>query len=327
MVDDANLKLTEIEEKCKNLESFRKQREQQRANLKKLELEAKEKDKEAQMLREIAIMRGEEPPAEPRLKELEKVREDIEAFENEVKKSEKEVYEGMKDITLPIPQEIPKVDSGGNSTIVFEGGPYNYAVKFIATTMSSDVPLELDKTQLHPDKIVVTNVKESPQVIERLRILRNNLGRLARIALKLEDSDVEDVVEYLDKSEYRDLWEAIKGRKRISYEEIYSDLNISEAKDKKRVRNFFTNLEQQLNDKFPFIRIDSGVYELSFFGSLVWKRYCDKYAPRGASVKEAPDTLIKRENKKEETKKTSMPSLNKYLSKEDKELIYGKEGN
>jgi len=316
-----------MEEKCKNIENNRKQHEQQLVTLKKLESEAKEKSKEAQMLRELAKIRGEELHAEPKLDELEKTKGDVETLENEVKKLEKEVYEGMKHITFPIPQEIPKVDSGGNSAIFFEGGPYNYAVKFIAATMSSNVPLELDKTQLHPDKIVVTSVKDSPSVIERLKILRNNLGRLAKIALQEEDPDVEEVVEYLGRSEYRELWEAIKGRKRISYEEIYSDLNMSEAKDKKRVRNFFTNLEKQLKDKFPFIRVASGIYELSFFGSLVWKRYTDKYPLENISKVAFHEKTVKSETKKEEAKMAATPSLNKYLSKEDRELIYGKEGS
>lgn len=323
---DEIMKLTEFEEKCNEIEASKKQREQQLANLKKMELEAKEKSKEAQMLRELAKIRGEEPPAEKRLDALEKTKEDVEALENKIKKLENEAFEGMKDINLPIPQEIPKVDSAGNSIISLEGGPYNCAVKFIASTMSSGVPLELDKTLLHPDKIVVTGVKEPSHVIERMKILRDNLGRLARIALNAQDPDVEEVVEYLHESEYRDLWEVIKGRKKISNEEIYSDLNLSETKDKKRVRNFFTNLEQKLKDKFPFMRIDLGIYQLSFFGSLVWKRYNDRYMAKSASEEAMHEPIINKEEKKEEPRKTSMPSLNKYLSNEDKELIYGKEG-
>lgn len=319
------MKLTELEEKCKNIDEIRRQYEQQLANLKRLELESQEKNKETQMLRELAKIRGEELPTRHGFDDLEKAKKTTETLENEAKKLEGEIYEGMKDITLPIPLELPQVDSSGNASISFEGGPYNYAVNFIASTMSSDVPFELDKAQLHPDKIVIINVKNSTSVIERLKILRDNLGRLARIALKAEDHDVEQVVEYLRESEYRDLWEAVKGRKRISYEEIFSDLNITETKGKKRVRNFFTNLEKQLKEKSPFMRTDSGIYELSFFGSLAWKRYSDKYPSPNSSEEASPEVVVKKEQKKEEPRKTSMPSLNKYLSNEDKELIYGKE--
>jgi len=319
--------LSEIEEKCGKIESARKQIEQQLSNLEKLELEATRRNKEAQILREIARIRGEEPQAEPGLDELEKTRETKETLEIEVKNMEIEVLEGMKDITLPIPKEIPKVEPSGNATMIFEGGPYHNSVKFIASTMNVDVPMELDKTQLHPDKVIVTNVKDSAGVIERLIVLRNNLGRLARIALQEEDADVKDVVDYLYKSDCRDLWEATKGRKKISYDMVFSELGITDAKGKKRVRNFFTNLEQQLKDKFPFLRIDAGSYELSFFGSLVWKRYNDVYPLKNIPKVTIPETAITSEPKKEEVKKSATPSLNKYLSNEERELIYGKEGS
>jgi len=316
-----------MEEKCKNIENIKKQHEKQLAALERLELEARDKNKEAQMLREISDIRGEEFHGEAKLEELEKLRKDVETVENQVKELETEVYQGMKQIALPIPQAIPEVDSERNSTIFFEGGPYNYAISFISTTMSSDVPLELDRTQLHPDKIVITGVKDSPSVIERLRILRNNLRRLGKIALQEKDPDVEEVVEYLGKSEHKEVWEATKGRRRVSYNEICSDLNISEAKDKKTVRNFFTNLEHQLKDKFPFMRIASGIYELSFFGSLVWKRYTDKHPPEIIARVEFREKAVKPETEKEHAEMAATSSLNKYLSNEDRELIYGKEGS
>lgn len=320
------MKLTEMEERCKKIVNDGEQLQRHLASLKKLESEAKERSRESQMLREIAKMRGEEPLAEPKLDELEKTKDEIVALENECKKLKTEVYEGMKDISLPIPKEIPKVDSQGNSTIFLEGGPYNCAVRFVAGTMNSGVPLELDKIQLHPDKIVVTSVKDPLGVIERLKILRSDLGRLARIALQEQDSDVEAVVEHLNKSDYREIWKTVKGSKRISYEEIYAQLNVSDEKDKRRVRNFFINLEKQLSDRFPFIRTDSGTYELSFFGSLVSKRYNDKYPGPSTSEKTTNEVIAKKEDTREEVKKSSVPSLNRYLSNEDKELIYGKEG-
>jgi hypothetical protein len=322
------LRFTDIEERCKNIEEIRRQLEQQLADLKRLESEARQKNEKSRLLKELAEIRGEELPAEHGLDDLEKARKATETIENETKRLEKEIYEAMQDITLPIPLELPKVDSSGNASIPFEGGPYDHTVRFIATTMSSNVPLGLDKAQLHPDKVVITNVKDSASVIESLKILRDNLRRLARIALKVKDPDVERIAEYLHKSDYRDIWEAVKGRKSISYEEIFSDLNIAEAKGKKRVRNFFTNLEMQLEDKFPFIRTDSATYELSFFGSLVWKRYSDEYISQNTSISSqevSSGTVVKKEEKKGEPKKASMPSLNKYLSNEDKELIYGKE--
>lgn len=319
------MKLAEIDHKCEELNSARQQLEAKRAALQKLELEAKEKTREAQMLEEIAKLRGEEYEGEHELEELKKVRMDIKDCEKRIEKLEQEIFEGLKDVTFPIPLELPKIDSNGRSIISFEGPSSNYAVKFIASALSSDTPLELDRTELHSDKIIVTNVKEPVQVVDRLKVLHNNINRLARIALEEEDRDVEEVADYLHGSDYRQFWEIIKGRKKITYDDLASELGVKTSKERHRVRNFFTNLEQQLKDKFPFIRILPGVYELSFFGSLVWKRYCDKYPPEKEITKEVPREIAVGETVRKE-EKPEASTLNKYLSNNEiKEVIYGKE--
>lgn len=317
--------LVEIERKCEGINSTKQQLEAKQAELQRLEFEAKEKTKEAQMLEEIAKLRGEKYEGEHELEELKKVKEDVEGYQMKIKKLEREVFEGLKDVTFPIPVELPKVDSDGKSTINFEGLPNNYAVKFIASTLSSDVPLRLDRTELHPDKIIVANVKEPAQVVERLKVLRSNISRLARIALKEKDPDVEEVVDYLHGSDYQQIWETVKGRKKISYDDLSSELGVKTSKERHRVRNFFTNLEHILKDKFPFIRISPGVYELSFFGSLVWKRYCDKYLEEKETAKEPyREVSVEETIRREEKPETS--TLNKYLSNNEiKEVIYGKE--
>lgn len=319
------MKFTEVEQKCEKLESSRKQLEAQLDNLSKLENEAKERNKEIQMLREIAKIRGEEFTEEGGLEELENARKAVEALQKEIEKIEQEIYQGLKDVAFPIPLEVPKPDPDGKCNIIFQEGPYNHTVRFLASTMNSDVPLELDKVQLYPDKVIITGVKDPPHVIERLKILRSNICRLAQIALQENDPDVEEVAEYLHGSDYRELWEIISGKKRISYDEMYTKLSISNPKEKKRVRNFFTNLEQLLKDKCPFLRVESGVYELTFFGSLVWKRYRDRYPTKSIVEKPQQETVTETPVEKEEKKKVSVLSLNKYLSKEDKEIIYGKE--
>ena len=317
--------LVEIERKCEEINSAKKQLEAKRAELQRLESDAKKKTKEAQMLEEIAKLRGEKYEGEHELEELKKVREDLEDYQKRIRKLEQEVFEGLKDVTFPIPLELPKVDSDGRSIMNFEGSPSNYAVKFIASTLSSDVPLKLDRTELHPDKIIVVNVKEPVQAVERLRVLRSNISRLARIALKEKDPDVEEIADYLHGSDYRQIWETVKGRKKITYDDLSSELGVKTSKERHRVRNFFTNLEHHLKNKFPFIRISAGVYELSFFGSLVWKRYCDKYLEEKETAKESyREVSVEETVKREEKPETS--TLNKYLSNNEiKEVIYGKE--
>jgi len=320
------VKLIEIEHKCKEIESTKRQLEEKLTELRKLESKAKEKTKEAQLLEEIAKLRGEDYEGEFELEELTQIRKGVKSYQDKIENLEQEAYEGLKDVAFDIPLEVPKVDSQGRSIIKFGGEPCSCAVGFVASTLGSDAPLELDKTELHSDKIVINNVVEPAQVIERLKILRSNISRLARIALQEKDLGVEEVADYLHGSDYREVWEAIKGRKRVSYSDLFSELGLTMSKEKRKVRNFFTNLEHLLKDKFPFIRVSPGVYELGFFGSLVWKRYCDKYHLEKETAKELRHEAVVKAPVKKEEKASKMSSLNKYLgSDEVKEVIYGKE--
>jgi len=319
------MRFAEIERICEEIDSTKQELEAKRAELQKLESEATKKTKEAQMLEEIAKLRGKKYEGEPELEELKKAKKDVEDYQEKIKELERGVFEGLKDLAFDIPLEVPRVDSDERSIIKFEGDPCNYAVRFIASTLSSGIPLELDKTELHPDKIVVTNVKEPIQVVERLKILRSNIGRLAWIALQEKDPDIEEIADYLHGSNYREIWETVKGRRMITYNDLFFELSLKTSEEQRRIRNFFTNLEHLLKDKFPFIRVSPGVYELAFFGSLVWKRYCDKYlAEEGIAEDLRREAVVESPVKKE--KKPEIASLNKYLSSNEvKEIIYGKE--
>lgn len=319
------MEFAEIDQKCKELDSKRQELGKKRAMLQKLETEAKKKTREAQILEEIAKLRGIEYKGEPELEELKKVKMDIENCQKRIDQFEHELFEGLKNVKFPIPLELPKIDSNERSVINFEGSPNNSAVNFLATILSSDVPLILDRTELHPDKIVVSNVREPFQVVERLKVLQRNISRLAQSSLG-KDPDVENTADYIHESRYRQIWEIIRGRKKITYDDLYSELNPKTSKERKKVRNFFTNLEISLKDKFPFIRLEPGVYELAFFGSLVWNRYQDKYP----SEKEITEDLPSEElvGKPINQKEKEAPTLNKYLGKNEiKDVIYGKEAN
>lgn len=321
------MNLAEIEHKCEEVNSIKQQFEAKQSELRELELEAKKKTKEVQILEEIAKLRGSTYESEHESEDLKKARDDVKNYQERIKKLEQEILKELTNVTFPIPLELPKIESDGRSIINFEGPPCNRAVEFIASTLNSDVPLELDKTELHSDKIIVTNVKEQTQVVEKLKTLRSNIGRLARIALEEEDPDVEETADYLFGSNYREIWETLKGRKKITYNDLFSELGLKTSREQKRIRNFFTNLEHLLKDKFPFIRVSRGVYELAFFGSLVWKRYCDKYIAGKEIAKEShPEVLSETTLKKEEKPEPS--TLNKYLSNDEvKRVIYGQEVN
>lgn len=318
------LQLKEINEKCEELESAKRRLEEESDNLKRLELKAKEKDKETRVLQQIARIRGEQGAVQGiKIDELDTTKKNIANCKEEISKLEHEVYDGLKELNLDIPLTVPQIDSSGKSVLPFDNGPYDQGLGFIASLINASVPLELDDTQLYPDKIVIIGVKDSPQAVERLRVFCDNIGRLARIALQETDPDVEDVADYLRESDYGEIWEAISGKRTVSLAHLYSVLGFSTSKDKKRVRNFFTNVERTLQERFPFRRIQTGTFELTFFGSLVWKRYCDKYSIEARKEETREELPPEASVRKKETKKPESPSLNKYLSDEEvKEALY-----
>jgi len=319
------MNLADIEHKCKEIDTVRKQLETKQIELQRLESEDKKKTQQAQILERLAKLRGDKYEGEHESEELMKTKKDAEDYQKRIKILEREVFKDLMDVTFPIPAEVPKINSERRSVINFEGTPCNHTIKFIASILNSNVPFELDKTELHPDKIIVTNVEKPMQVVERLEALHNNVVRLARIALGERDPDVESVVDYLYGSNYREVWEAVKGRKKITYEDLNSELEAKTPKDQKKIRNFFTNIEQILGGKFPFIRESPGVYGLSFLGSLVWKRYRDKY-PEVKEIPKKPHREVSVGDVIEEEEKPGPSTLNKYLSNNEiKEVIYGKE--
>jgi len=290
---------------------------------KNLELKLKEKLREYELLKEIAKLRGEPFKGEPKMEELDILKNEIKEDQKRIEKLKREILEGLKDVTFNIPLEIPKVNSERKSIIKFEGKPCDYVIKYISQLIGdSDIPIRLNNIELYPDKLIVKNVKNEKEVIESLKSLKNNIKLLAQTKLGESNSNIEETADYLYNCSYRDIWEAIKGRKRVSYNDLITELDLKTDKEKKRIRNFFTNLERQLKDKFPFMRVSPGVYELTFFGSLVWTRYCDKYLPKlkdEIEVSHEKD-LIELSPKKE--KKIEKITLNKFTNN-DIEIIYG----
>ncbi len=320
------MKLSDIEEKCEEINSLKQQLKVKQNEIYEFEIKAKKRSEEVQYLKTIAKLSDEAYEGEKGVDELEKVKKEAEVFQKKIEKLEKEVLEGLKNVSFSLSSELPKVDK--KTSITFKGNPCDNAVRLIASILSLDIPLKLDNVELHGDKVVVTNAKDLTEIAKVLEALQSNIGRLARIALEEKDPIVEDVADYFYDSPYRDIWEAIKGSKRITNQDLYSHLGLETTKGQKRVRNFFTNAENVLKEKFPFIRVSTGTYELSFLGSLVWVRYQDKYLKGKQTAKKSKQEVsveIPVEKKEEKPRKST---LNQYLNNNEiKKVIYGKEVN
>lgn len=225
-----------------------------------------------------------------------------------------------------LPRDIPPPDSEKKVVVNFEKGSFTNAVKFMASILNSDIPLKLDNILLYPDKITVANVQQKIEAAEALKNFIENVKRMARIALRENDPDIEETAKYLYESPYRDIWETIRGRKTVSLHEIYSELNIKQD-EMQKVRNFFTNTKIVLREKYPFICVEKGNYELSFFGSLVWKYYQSNYIRKTEVEQEdknEKEATIKESAKKDDSQKNERTTLNSFLDdKKIKETLYG----
>lgn len=319
---------SELEIACQNFFTLKEKSLKQKAKLEEVELETLAETEKLQTLQIMAELRGETLPA-VETKKLEELQVEIKTTENEIENLQNEILTALKDFTLPVPLREPEIDKD-KSAIPFEGEPHANTVQFLASVLDSTVPVRIDDTELYPDKAVVVNVTNPKQAAISLRIFRDNVRRLARVTLGEKDSDIEQVAEYLYGSVYKEIWEAIKGKREVSNQDLFAVLNADDSKDKKKVRNFFTNLGLVLKDKNPFNNRPDKIHELNFFGVLVWKRYKELYMKIDAieeKTEEKIDALNENEKEVEQEVKGSKNenrTLNGYFNpKEIKDTLYG----
>ena len=326
--------MAELNQKCKQLNANNSELKLKIADLQKIEGEEEQAREDSEIRQRWSKLTGKPYEGNLKLGQVDRNKSEIGNLRASTAIAEKEILEGMKQLifdVFPDPSNIPAPDTEKNALLKFEGEPLEDLVQFIATTLSSGVPVRLDNISLYPDKIKVSCVEKISDEVESMEIFVRNIQRMARIALQEKDPDVDEVATKLHDSRYRDIWEVIKGRKSISLQELYSELNIVDQKDeRKNVQNFFTNSKIVLKDKFPFYTSEKGNYELNFFGALVWKHYQTQFL--GKTETEQKDTDIEvspitESNTNGETKdenKIEKTTLNGFFdNKKVKDTLYG----
>jgi hypothetical protein len=323
------MKISEIEIKCKQLTSEISQLKVRYSELEKVRLDEERAKEDFEIKKGLAEIKGEPYEESFKNEQLEKLETEIKDTQANISNQEKQILDGLKEVNIDVLSDmVPQPDEEKKIKIDFEKNTLDSATGFISTLLNSTVPLKLDNVLLYPNKIIISNV-ERKDVIPALKIFQENVRRIARVSLKEADSEVEETAKYLHESPYRDVWEAINGRKTFTYQELYSSLQISENSDEKtRVRNFFTNTKIVLKDKYLFNSQDKGNYELNFFGELVWKTYQLRYIKNNKPA-DAENTQQKVEVEKnvDQNEKSKKPTstLNNFMdNKKIQETIYGK---
>jgi hypothetical protein len=330
------MRLEELENLCVNLEGINTQIQQKNKQISDLEEKAKNLEEELELERMMAEVRGEKPPVGRGLEELGQAKEERKNLESSLEELEKKALKGMAELDFPASK--PEIDSKGNVFMTLEGGPYEKSAKFIADKFVSSVPLDIDGVLLDSNKIVVTKVGDLKKELEKqkkglqkLLVFKKNIHRMARVALGEDDPEIKRVIEYMRRGTYTDIWEAAGSKQKLVFENLYRELGIAESGGKKRVQNFFINSRKVLGEAFPFINIRPGVWERTFFGSLVWRRYQTLHP----SIKEPEEALKEAEEESEgevevRARKTEskVQPLNKYMeTKELDKILYGNTGD
>jgi len=287
----------------------------------------KEEDEVKRMMAEI---RGEEPPSEYGLEELEQAKKELESLQSKSEELKKQALKGMAELDLPISTQ-PEIDSEGNVVTTLEGGPYEKSLEFIADKFDSSLPLDIDGVLLNSNRIVVAKIRDLRKGLQKLLDFKQNIRRMALVSAGEKSPEIEKVVEYIRNSAYVDIWEAVCSKQKVVFENLYEELGITDSGAKKRVQNFFTNGRAALADAFPFINIRAGVWERTFFGSLVCRRYRTLHPNKkeeATEISRATEEIGEGEVEAGEGKtEPKIQPLNKYMeTKELDRILYGNAG-
>jgi len=323
------MKLTEMEEQCKQLNIIREQLKVKETEAVKLEAEDSKRKQDFEVQQILADIRGDDCKLELTNEPLCSLKIQIQELKTSIQKREKDILEGLKQLKLDaLPSDISAPGSDKKILINFNSS-FENSVNYLGSVMNSELPLQLDSITLTPTSLTISAVEEKMQAALALKSFVDNLRRLALIALHETIPEVVETAKYFYDGQNRKIWEAINGRKVISNQTLYTELGITEAEERKKMRNFWTNTKICLKDNYPFVVLGDGTFQLTFFGTLVWKYYKETFGPiSGISqvIEEPKDNNTKEKTVVEEPKKESKPkeSLNEFLDeKKINETLYG----
>jgi hypothetical protein len=319
---------SELETSCEKLFTLKENIASQKSTLREVELEVLKESERRDTLLIMAEIRGETRPHTENDK-LSTLQTSIRSTENEAYTLEKKILTLLKDFMIPVTLKEPEI-AGDKSVIVIEGKPYVNLVKFIASILGTN-SVKIDNVELDSESVTVTNVTSPKETANSILSFRDNIRRLARVSLGEKDDDIEEVVDKLHSSVNRPIWEALNGKKETSIQDLVELLKPKDEKEKRKIKNFFTNLELVLKDKYPFIDRPDTVHELSFFGTLIWTRYKEVYLKDTFVAKkdeEVSDLSVKPETDEKqepsESKKSEKNTLNGYFNSDQiKDTLYG----
>jgi hypothetical protein len=319
------MKLSEMEELCKQLAELEDQLKTKETEVMGLEAEDSKRKQDLEVQQILADIRGDNCKLDLTNEPLCKLKTEISEVKTLIENQEKEILEGLKHLKLDaLPHDISEPDLE-KKVVINLNGSFENSINFLGSLMNCEQPLQLDSIRLTPTSLTIIDVAEKIEAAKSLKGFVENIKRLAQISLHEAIPEVAETAKYFNNGQSRTVWETINGRKSISNQTLYTELGITDPDERRKMRNFWTNTKICLKEKYPFIVLGDGTFQLNFFGTLVWKYYQDTFGAKDGisqGIEGSQDIIPKEKEVVSENHAVNNESLKKE-SKTKKESLNG----
>jgi hypothetical protein len=313
------LNLGDVDSLVQKLNVVREKLEEKQKEQEKVKEFAFQKTRETERLEKLSLIAEKSfdsnaASEKTRVKELEA---EISKLRIEEVKLEKEIAEGISELKLPIKDPNPEV-SEGNSTFYFEEGLYRNAIDYLKLTLSMKQELIIDNVVFYADKIVIRGKSKADEATDCLGNAAKSIWALGSILLGKVPEEMKEIIDFLNRSKYKQLWEFLGPRGTVSLQDAYENFGLTGETEKKRARTFYSQLESRLTPP-PATGDGKGNFQLTIYGRLVWasyKKICgipEEKAEEREHISEVKE--VEKAKPQETARKPSQTALQNFMDK------------
>jgi len=312
------LYLSDLDLLVQKLRGIREKLEEKQKEQEKVEKFASQKSRETERLKKLSLIAGKsfdsnDASERARVKELEA---EITKLKIEEVELEKQIAGAISELKLPIKDPNPDI-SEGNSTFYFEEGSHRNAIDYLKSTLSLKQELTIDDVVFYADKIVIRGKSKADEATDCLDNAVKSIWALGSILLGKVPEEMKGIIDFLNKSKYKQHWEFLGSRGTVSLQDAYENFGITDAEEKKRARTFYSQLESRLTPP-PATGDGKGNFQLTIYGRLVWasyKKICGIPEEIAEEREHVPEAEVEKAQPTETARKPSQTALQNFMDK------------
>jgi len=313
------LKLSELNSLIQKLNALHEKLEEKRTEQEQAKKLVHERKKEAERLKKLSLVTGKtyDLETEAEKTKAKEVEAEISNLESTAPKLEEQIAKGISEVQFPIKNKNPEI-SKDDAIFYLEEGDHESAINYLKRSLSMSEQLAIDNVVFYADKIVVRGKSEADEATDSLMNAAQSIWALGSIMLGKVSEEMRETIDSLKESKYKHLWEFIGPRGTISLQKAYENFKLTDEKEKKRARTFYSQLESLR--KPPLATGDSkGNFQLTTYGRLVWTSYKKICAIPEEKTEEAERVLEEQKVKEiqptETIRKLSQTALQNFMEK------------